>query len=152
MKAKKIILLSISSDIGFEVAKDLLKKKFDIVGTYNTYSNKVEALKKSGVKLFKLDVSSKSNIDQVAKKINRYIRKDWSYFISFAGQLNPINKIVNIDSDVWEKSIYINSLGQLRFLNKILKKNKKKKYFFLKVRVLMEQKIIILLTHYQKYY
>lgn len=130
MKAKKIILLSISSDIGFEVAKDLLKKKFDIVGTYNTYSNKVEALKKSGVKLFKLDVSRKSNIDQVAKKINRYTRKDWAYFISFAGQLNPINKIVNVDSNVWEKSIYINSLGQLRFLNKILKKNKKRKILF----------------------
>ena len=52
METKKIILLSISSDIAFEVAKDLLKKKFKIIGTYKTSSNKVSKLKKDGVKLF----------------------------------------------------------------------------------------------------
>ena len=31
METKKIILLSISSDIAFEVANDLLKKKFKII-------------------------------------------------------------------------------------------------------------------------
>ena len=59
METKKIILLSISSDIAFEVANDLLKKKFKIIGTYKTSSNKVSKLKKDGVKLFKLDLSNK---------------------------------------------------------------------------------------------
>ena len=68
METKKIILLSISSDIAFEVANDLLKKKFKIIGTYKTSSNKVNKLKKDGVKLFKLDLSNKKNIDLVAKK------------------------------------------------------------------------------------
>ena len=92
METKKIILLSISSDIAFEVANDLLKKKFKIIGTYKTSSNKVSKLKKDGVKLFKLDLSNKKNIDLVAKKINYFTKKNWDYFISFAGQLNPIGK------------------------------------------------------------
>jgi len=130
METKKIILLSISSDIAFEVANDLLKKKFKIIGTYKTSSNKVNKLKKDGVKLFKLDLSNKKNIDLVAKKINYFTKKNWDYFISFAGQLNPIGKIIGTNSNNWERSIYVNSLGQLRLLSKILKRNAKRRVLF----------------------
>ena len=130
METKKIVLLSISSDIAFEVANDLLKKKFKIIGTYKTSSNKVSKLKKDGVKLFKLDLSNKKNIDLVAKKINYFTKKNWDYFISFAGQLNPIGKIIGTNSNNWERSIYVNSLGQLRLLSKILKRNAKRRVLF----------------------
>ena len=91
METKKIILLSISSDIAFEVANDLLKKKFKIIGTYKTSSNKVSKLKKDGVKLFKLDLSNKKNIDLVAKKIN-YFTKELGLFYFFCRSIKPNRK------------------------------------------------------------
>ena len=120
MRTKKIIMLSISSDIAFKIAEHFIKKKFKIIGTYKTQSDNVEKLKLLGVKLYKLDLGNKKKIDQVAKKISQFSNNNWDYFISFAGKLDPVEKIIKSNSDVWEKSIYVNSLGQIRFLKKIL--------------------------------
>ena len=127
MKTKKIIILSVSSDIAFKVAEHFIKKKFEIIGTYKTQSNKIKKLKLLGVKLYKLDLENKKKIDQVTKKICKFSNNKWDYFISFAGKLDPVEKIIKSSSNIWEKSIYINSLGQIRFLKKILHKNNKKR-------------------------
>ena len=127
MRTKKIIILSISSDIAFKIAEHFIKKKFKIIGTYKTQSDNVEKLKLLGVKLYKLDLGNKKKIDQVAKKISQFSNNNWDYFISFAGKLDPVEKIIKSNSDVWEKSIYVNSLGQIRFLKKILYNNSKKR-------------------------
>ena len=128
METKKIILLSISSDIAFEVAKDLLKKKFKIIGTYKTSSNKISKLKKDGVKLFKLDLSNKKYW-LVAKKIN-YFTKKLGLFYFTCRSIKPNRKNYGTDSNNWERSIYINSLGQLRLLSKILKEMLEKSIVF----------------------
>ena len=54
MKIKKAILLSTSSEIGFAVAMDFVRKGFQVVGTYNTESKEIKKLKNYGVKLYKL--------------------------------------------------------------------------------------------------
>ena len=116
-----------------------------------TSSNKVSKLKKDGVKLFKLDLSNKKNIDLVAKKINYFTKMNWDYFISFAGQLNPIGKIIGTDSNSGS-DLFTNSLGQLRLLSKILKEMPKEEYCFFQVLERMDQRIITQLILCQKYY
>ena len=127
MKIKKAIILSASSEIGFAVAMDFVRKGFHVVGTYNTESEKILKLKNNGVKLYKLNLLNKKKIDQVSKKICLQTKNKWDYFISFAGTLNPINKIIQSQSDTWEKSVYVNCLGQIRFLKNLLRKNNKRR-------------------------
>jgi len=127
MKIKKAIILSASSEIGFAVAMDFVRKGFQVVGTYNTESKEIMKLKNSGVKLYKLNLLNKKKIDQISKKIDLQTKNKWDYFISFAGTLNPINKIIQSQSDTWEKSVYVNCLGQIRFLKNLLRKNNKKR-------------------------
>ena len=130
MKEKKAIILSITSEIGLAIAMELLKKKFSVIGTYNKKTKKLNRLKEKGVILYKLNLSDKIKIDQVGKKILTRSR-NWNYFISAAGTLDPIDSIVKSDSNKWEKSIYINCLGQIRFLKNLLIKNKKRKKILL---------------------
>ena len=59
MKIKKAIILSISSEIGFAVAMDFVRKGFQVIGTYNTESKEIKKLKNYGVKLYKLNLSNK---------------------------------------------------------------------------------------------
>ena len=125
MKIKKAIILSISSEIGFAVAMDFVRKGFQVIGTYNTESKEIKKLKNYGVKLYKLNLSNKKKIDQISKKIYLQTKNKWDYFISAAGTLYPISKIIQSQSDAWEKSIYVNCLGQIRFLKNLLRKNNK---------------------------
>ena len=123
MKIKKAIILSTSSEIGFAVGMDFVQKGFQVVGTYNTESKEIKKLKNYGVKLYKLNLLNKKKIDQISKKIDLQTKNKWDYFISCAGTLNPINKIIQSQSDTWEKSVYVNCLGQIRFLKNLLRKN-----------------------------
>ena len=59
MKIKKAIILSASSEIGFAVAMDFVRKGFQVVGTYNTESEEIMKLKNNGVKLYKLNLLNK---------------------------------------------------------------------------------------------
>ena len=54
IKNQYSVILSISSDIGFEIAKSWIGKK-KIIGTYLTSSRKTQFLKSKGVDLFKVD-------------------------------------------------------------------------------------------------
>ena len=58
MKNEHSIILSISSDIGFAIAKTWLGKR-KIIGTYLSNSKKIEYLKSNGVKLYKVNFKKK---------------------------------------------------------------------------------------------
>ena len=126
MKEKKIIILSVNSEIGSSVALDFIKKKNIEIGTYNNKTKIINELKKKGVVLYKLDLKNKKKVDMVAKKILSK-SKNWDYLVSATGSLEPISSILKSNIDKWESSIYINCLGQIRFLKNLLIKNKKKR-------------------------
>jgi len=126
MKEKKIIILSVNSEIGSSVALDFIKKKNSVIGKYNNKTKIINELKKKGVVLYKLDLKNKKKVDMVAKKILSK-SKNWDYLVSATGSLEPISSILKSNIDKWESSIYINCLGQIRFLKNLLIKNKKKR-------------------------
>jgi len=97
-----------------------------VIGTYNNKTKIINELKKKGVVLYKLDLKNKKKVDMVAKKILSK-SKNWDYLVSATGSLEPISSILKSNIDKWESSIYINCLGQIRFLKNLLIKNKKKR-------------------------
>ena len=121
MKNQYSVILSISSDIGFEIAKSWIGKK-KIIGTYLTESKKTQFLKSKGVKLFKVDFRKKQNIDDFCKQISK---KELKNIISAVGSQNPIGRFNCLKFDLWTNYIFVNSFNQIRFFLK-LKKNKKK--------------------------
>ena len=126
MIKQKAIILSISSDIAYAIALNLLKKNIKVFGTYRTVSNKTRSLKKKGAILFKLDLLKEKQINSVCNKIMNFA-KDWNIFIGSAGTLEPIEKIIQSNNDKWQNSISINSLSQIIFLKNLLFNNKRKR-------------------------
>ena len=70
IKNQYSVILSISSDIGFEIAKSWIGKK-KIIGTYLTSSRKTQFLKSKGVDLFKVDFKKKKISTDFVKKFQR---------------------------------------------------------------------------------
>ena len=111
------IILSASSDIGFSLAKDWRKKKFDVIGTYRTYSKKCALLEKLGVKLFECDLNSKKSINGAVIKIVKNGR--WDSLVLAAGTQDPIGEFSKVKFEDWENSITINFSRQLQFLHSL---------------------------------
>ena len=119
MKNKNRLIISISSDIGFELAKDWLKKGYKVFGTFRTESEKNNELISIGANLTKCNLSDK---DAILKSIDYFKEIDeWDVIVVASGTQEPINKFLECDFDEWENSFMINLFGPLRFLQGILK-------------------------------
>lgn len=126
MKQTKNLIVSISSDIGFELAKSFLSKNEKVIGTYRSSSKKIMFLKKKQVECFRCDISSNKSVDKISNLIiSKYKLKN---IIMAVGDQNPIGKFQKINFDNFEKSLKINFINQIRFLNNILKKKKNNKF------------------------
>ena len=57
MKAKRVLILGASSDIGFKTVEKFLKQNYEVIAHYNKNINRIKVLKKDYKKLktFKLD-------------------------------------------------------------------------------------------------
>jgi len=124
MKKKIRIILSISSDIGYYLAKDWLKKNFFVIGTYRKKTNKVNELEALGAQTFFCDIRKNKSIDMVSKKITKF--GNWNTIVLAAGDQNPIGKILDLNFNDFENSIKINFTNQMRFLKNLLKKRDNK--------------------------
>lgn len=123
MNIKTYVILGVSSDIGTNLAFKWLKEKKSIIGTYRTLNNNVKKLKKLGCKLYKIDFSNKNQISKFILKVKKY---NIVKLLSAVGSQEPIGKLVNVDFDLWENSIIVNAINQIRCITEIHKKNKKK--------------------------
>ena len=119
MKNKNRLIISISSDIGFELAKDWLKKGHKVYGTFRTESEKNNELISLGATLNKCDLASKDSITQSIKYFKEI--NSWDVIVVASGTQNPIKKFIECDFDEWEESFMINLFSPLRFLQGLLK-------------------------------
>ena len=72
---KKIFILSISSDIGYELAIDWINKGHNVYGTFKNFSDKCKILKNKGAKIYKLDLKKNKNVTNFfSRKIPKW---DW---------------------------------------------------------------------------
>ena len=124
VKKKNRIILSISSDIGYYLAKDWLKKDFFVIGTYRKKNEKIKELESLGAKVFYCDLRKNKSVDDVCKKISKFGK--WNSLVLAAGDQNPIGNILDISLDDFEKSFKANFINQIRFLRNLLKKREDK--------------------------
>ncbi len=124
---KKVLILSISSDIGSNIAKILMQDRFQVFGTYNNFNKNLKELSLNGARLFKLNLSKKKNLDNFLN--NFWKNKKWDLLILSAGTQEPIGPFNKTNFNDWRESININFIAQVNFLHSMLKyRNKKKKY------------------------
>lgn len=123
---KKIIIISITSDIGVSLSNFLLKKKYSLFGSYRNKKLLSNIKKNKRLTHFKLDLTKNKSTEKFCAEIKKKFN-DWDYIIFCNGDLNPIGKFKDINYENWEKSLNINFLSSLKILNYLLKRNTKNK-------------------------
>jgi short-subunit dehydrogenase len=118
MKNHHKIIISISSDIGFYLAKDWLNLGVQVSGTYRTWSNKCDELLKLGAKLIQCDLGDIKSIDDSIRELNK--NNKWDDLIVATGSQEPIGNFSDCNIEVWSNSIDVNFTSQIRFIHGLL--------------------------------
>ncbi len=124
MKKDTRVIISISSDIGYALAKKWLQDGFNVYGTYRKSSKKINELRRLGAKPILCDLLKKNTINRSIKILNKI---KWDALIFAAGSQNPIGNFEKIKFEQWEKSLNINFINQLRILHNMLPNRRKSK-------------------------
>ncbi len=111
-----VCILSISSDIGLELAKRYLADGYTVVGTYRSYGRLDEIAADSRCHLFPCDVSNKKSIRSFLSKYKR-LHIPWKTFIGCVGDPRPLTPFFESNFDQWSQSIHTNAIEQLRILH-----------------------------------
>lgn len=124
MKNKKIIIISISSDLGHSISCNYLNSN-KIIGTYRAYNNNLLSISKNkNLILKKVHLTKNTSIKNFCKYILKN-HKDWSHIIFCNGNLSPIEKFTKVKFEDWKESLQVNFLSTIYIINLLLKKNKK---------------------------
>ena len=121
---KKVIIISISSDIGLNLSNFYLNNNFKVIGTYRNKKIIDTSYKNNKLYYLKLNLANNQSITKFCKTIKKY-HNDWDYILFCNGDLKPIGKFIDTNFKNWEKSLKINCISNLKILNFLLKKNKK---------------------------
>src|SRR3989338_3103123 len=114
MKNKKtIVILSVSSDIGLDLAKRYLKAGYHVVGTYRSKALIQDLKKEAHCDLFYCDVSDEKSVEVFAKDFKK-LNCRWDAFISCVGLPQPLTAFFKTDFNRWNDSVHVNSIEQLR--------------------------------------
>lgn len=127
---KTAVILSISSDIGFEIGKRMLEDGYRVIGTYRKYGRLSQLAKHENCRLLYCDASDKKSIPDFAAKFKKLNLK-WDIFISCIGDLLPAEAFLRANFEEWIASVHLNSLNQLKILHTLAPfRNKSAKVIF----------------------
>ena len=108
------LIAGIDSVIGELISSSLLNDAWKVLGT----SRRDETIKTKSNSFF-CDFSDSKSIDKCVSSIIQFSPKI-DLLILAVGVLDPIGKYHDVDFDKWEEGFYINCIGPLRFINKLL--------------------------------
>ena len=112
------IIISISSDIGYHLAKDWLKNGVNVSGTYRNKTPECEELEKLGARLISSDLNSETSIDESIKQLNNFGK--WDSLVVATGTQDPIGRFLDTDINAWSNSIKVNFTSQMRYIHGLL--------------------------------
>ncbi len=115
---KSAIIISASSDIGTSLSKHWLQN-MQIFGTYRTYSQHVANLQTEGMKLVHCDLSKRHSVLSACTAL-RDLCPRWDVLVLCPGLQDPIGPFVDTEFSLWEESIMVNFIGQLRIVRELL--------------------------------
>lgn len=115
----KAVIVSVSSDIGYALAKRWKQQGMDLAGTYRTPSPLVDDLKGAGVKIFHCDVGKDLSVRKICAQL-RPAFDQWDYLVLCPGTQEPVGAFADCDFEKWQKSVEINFIRQLQFVHELL--------------------------------
>ncbi len=124
------LVISASSDIGFEFVKDKILSEEKVIGTYRDQNSK-DKIKKYCIHSIFLDLFDKKSVHDFIKYIsNKGIY--WDRILFCPCQPFPYEAFFDSKFEDWQDSFNLNSLNQLELLHKLYKfrKNNAKVIFF----------------------
>ncbi len=129
-----IIIAGITSEIAESILERFVKEGHSVYGTYRSDPTRkiVELVETSGGFLTRCDFGNKRDIDATIKLFeSRAIC--WDVFISAVGVLTPIEYFEKTNIEDWENNVYVNAIGQIRFLRGLLflRRPKSSRVFFM---------------------
>lgn len=113
------IVIAASSDIGYALATHWLARGHKIAGTYRTRSDQVRELEAAGAFLVECDFAQEGSIDHAASLILANIQC-WDALALLPGTMVPLESFEYCNFDLWDQSIRINFLNQMRMLHRLL--------------------------------
>jgi short-subunit dehydrogenase len=113
---KTVIILSISSDIGLELAIRYIKDGYRVVGTYRKSGSIAKFKSNPGIELIACDIHEKKDILNLVQTF-RQKGIIWDIFISCVGNLLPVGPFFSTDFQKWSTSVSLNSIAQLEVLH-----------------------------------
>lgn len=120
-----VIILSVSSDIGFYLAKRYTQDGYRVMGTYRFLSRLLEIEILSSCHLFHCDISDKKSVENFLSDFEK-LKINWDIFISCVGDLRPYGNFFETDFDAWSDSVCVNSVEQLRIVHALYPLRNKK--------------------------
>lgn len=111
-----VVILSVSSDIGLFLAGQYLSLGYNVVGTYRSAKAVVSLRRHSHCRLFACDVHKKAQLTAFIKEV-KALKIQWDAFISCVGHPLPLTAFFDTDFDLWQASVEVNCLDQLRALH-----------------------------------
>ena len=119
MHANYRIIISISSDIGFELAKSWLKNGDKVIGTYRTWNTNLDEISNhQNLTLLKLNFDRKHKI----KTLPSMVRKlgTWEVLVIAAGRQEPIGNFEGLNFSDWTEGVRVNFLDQINIVHQLL--------------------------------
>jgi NAD(P)-dependent dehydrogenase (short-subunit alcohol dehydrogenase family) len=114
------VVVSASSDIGFELCRDWRTSGFRVLGTFRDLK-RGESLAELGVETHQCDLSDggsrKLAIDSISKGVESH---GWDVLILAAGTQVPVGKFQENDFGQWRESIEVNFTSQVEFVHELL--------------------------------
>ena len=127
MRARKVLILGASSDIGIKTVEKFLSQNYEVTAHYNKNIKKLNILKRnySSLKIFKLDLRDAKKVEKFLKR-NSFI-KNIDIFVSLSGYLSFANFEKFKIKDFYEH-LNINYLSSILVLRQVMKNMIKKKW------------------------
>jgi len=120
-KPNNAIIISVSSDIGTEMAQRWVTYGWQIIGTYRTETPSIKGLAGIGVNLIECDLSDDELVKSACKQIHE-LGLQWDILVLCSGTQDPVGSFDSVDFDAWAISVRVNFVNQLRIVRELLPK------------------------------
>jgi NAD(P)-dependent dehydrogenase (short-subunit alcohol dehydrogenase family) len=114
------IVVSTSSDIGTAMSRRWLSRGWTVAGTYRTRTPAVVDLEEAGAELVVCDLADPRSVVRAAVEIRSRVPR-WDVLVMCPGTQEPVGPFADCDFEAWRKSIDVNFIAQMQFVQELLR-------------------------------
>ena len=119
MSDMKVVMVSVTSDIGLALANHWQNKNFNIYGTFRSISPELRKVENRGGIFVPCDLSDPESIKKACQELWD-LNFTWDILVLCPGTMLPIGSFTDTNFQEWRRSIEINFIAQLELINNLL--------------------------------